>query len=419
MALILFLLFLLASSSTASPPAAAPVEIIRGGYYPSWTNSSFPPSSIPFSFFTHAFYAFAQLDPSTYELIVSPTDAALIPTLTAASSYHLPPAKVLLSIGGENSNYSAFAAMVSTPSTRSAFIASSIAAARRLDLDGLNLDWEFPNSISQMSDLGYLFVEWRRAAEEDAAAYVQPPLLLTAAVYFASNFFLSGKTPPVSYPIAAMAASLDFVNVMCFDYHGAGWEPSATAAHAALYDERSNLSTSYGLKSWVAAGMPAEKIVMGIPLYGRTWTLKDPAVNGVGAEAVGPGPGGPDGEMAFSEVAQLRRGQNSTTAYDEVAVAVYTYAGKVWVGYDDEKTVAEKVRFGQRLGIGGYFFWALGSDDDNSTVSRSGTFRKLLKPAEISDRFCQAENLKKKIGKSEDSLIFGPKHTNSKTQPQK
>ncbi|PKA57583.1 chitinase [Apostasia shenzhenica] len=376
MALILLplLLIILTSTSTASPPPLPPPAIIRAGYYPSWIDSSFPPSSIPFSYFTHIFYAFAQPDPSTHELTVSSDDAVLINSLTAAAHCHSPPAKVILSIGGADSNNSAFAAMVSTPSSRAAFIVSSIAAARRLDLDGFDLDWEFPNTTVQMSDLGCLFTEWRRVAEDEAAACGRPRLLLTAAVYFASNFFLSGEKPPLSYPVNAMAASLDFVNAMCFDYHGAGWEPSATASPAALYDKRSNLSTSYGLESWVAAGMPAENVVMGIPLYGRTWTLKDPAVNCVGAEAVGPGPGGLGGAMEFHEVAQLRRWENATTAYDKAAVAVYTSAGKVWVGYDDEKTVAEKVRFGQRMGNGGYFFWALGYDDCNSTVSRSGTF---------------------------------------------
>ncbi|CAL5328055.1 unnamed protein product [Camellia sinensis] len=57
---------------------------------------------------------------------------------------------------------------------------------------------------------------------------------------------------------------------MCYDYHGS-WDTSAMGAQAALFDPNSNITTSYGLWSWIKAGLPPSKLIMGLPLYGRTW----------------------------------------------------------------------------------------------------------------------------------------------------
>lgn len=87
---------------------------------------------------------------------------------------------------------------------------------------------------------------------------------------------------------------------MCFDYHG-NWDTSVTGEHALLFDAATNVSTSHGIESWKMAGVPPEKLVMGLPLYGRTWKLKDPNKNGISAAAVGVGPG-TNGTMTYSGI---------------------------------------------------------------------------------------------------------------------
>lgn len=83
---------------------------------------------------------------------------------------------------------------------------------------------------------------------------------------------------------------------MRYDYHGS-WDTSVTGAHALLYNKASNVSTNYGILSWIEAGVPPEKLVMGLLPYGRTWELKDPNKHGIGDPAVGVGPTD-DGVMA-------------------------------------------------------------------------------------------------------------------------
>ncbi|XP_038977279.1 class V chitinase CHIT5-like [Phoenix dactylifera] len=347
-------------------PVPLPSSAIKAGYWSSWINSTSPPSSINLSYFTHIYYAFVELDNTSFELVVTPSDAGMLADFTATLHAHDPPIKAMLSIGGGGGGEDTFASMATNFSTRSAFIKSTIAVAREYNLDGLDLGWEFPSNPEKMASLGDLFMEWRDAISREAAETGRPSLLLTSAVYFASHFFLTGSTP-ISYPADKMAVSLDWINSMCYDYHGS-WDTSETGAPAALYDPKSNVSTSYGLTSWVEAGIPPKKVVMGLPLYGRTWKLKDPADHGIGAPAVGIGPG-TDGEMVYSLVVDFNTENNATQVHDEITVSVYSYAGTNWIGYDDLWSVTRKIDFALEHGLGGYFLWTIGNDEDWS-ISR-------------------------------------------------
>ncbi|KAK9130479.1 hypothetical protein Sjap_010966 [Stephania japonica] len=261
-----------------------------------------------------------------------------------------PWAKALLSIGGGASNSSAFAAIAANPSLRATFIASTINVARNYGFDGLDLDWEFPATQQDMSNLATLFAEWRTAVNKESVTSSRPRrprLLLSAAVYFASNFFLSST--PRAFPAESINKNLDFVNVMCYDYHGS-WDTSATGAHALLYDRTSNISTSYGVGSWISAGVGPRKVVMGLPLYGRTWQLKDPAVHGIGAPAVGVGPGA-GGVLTFREIVDFNGRNKATTVYDADTISTYSFAGNAWIGYDGVWSVRGKVQYAKARGL--------------------------------------------------------------------
>ncbi|CAI0379538.1 unnamed protein product [Linum tenue] len=157
---------------------------------------SFPPSSIQTSLFTHILYAFVEIDPSSYELTISQSDQILMTNFTSTlHSKSPPPPKLFLSIGGGGSNASAFATMSSNPTTRTKFIASTIKSARDHNFDGLDLDWEFPQTPGEMSNLATLFQEWRASLLSESIATNRTMLQLSVAVYFASSFILSLEGP--------------------------------------------------------------------------------------------------------------------------------------------------------------------------------------------------------------------------------
>ncbi|CAK9136606.1 unnamed protein product [Ilex paraguariensis] len=363
-------------SSSPTPPSPAPFAPtsapappsrgIKGAYWPSGQAGTLPPSMIPTSYFTHIFYAFVLLDSTSYQVSITQTDHWVMLNFTSTLHAKKPPAKAILSIGGASASADTFSSMVSNLDNRAAFIKSTIDVARKYGFDGLDLDWEFPNTPQDMSNLLVLFEEWRSAVNMESIVSGKAQILLSAAVYFSSNISLLGV--PRTYPGDAIRNYADFVNPMCYDYHGA-WNTSVTGAHALLYDKSSNLSTSYGISTWKNNGVPSNKLVMGMPMYGRTWELKDPNHHGIGDPAVGIGPGNL-GVMTYSEIVDFNLGHNATEVFDEETVSTYSYGGKNWTGYDDTRSITDKVKFAKAQGLGGYFFWALGFDK-NWTLSRA------------------------------------------------
>jgi chitinase len=338
----------------ASSPA------VKAGYYNSGASDNFPPLAINTSLLTHVLYAFLVPNNVTFEFDISNSEAASLSNFTTTLHHKNPQVKALYSIGGGDIDPNPFAPMASAASSRRTFIHATIEVARKYGFDGIDLDWEFPESSKEMDDFAHLLREWRHAVQREARSTNKPPLLLTAAVYYSADFLTYGSRR--SYPAASIKENLDWINVMCYDYHGS-WNTSVTGAHAALFDPKTNLSSIYGLKSWIKAGVPGKMVVMGLPLYGKTWKLKDPNLHGVGAPAIGVGPGDV-GVLLFSEVEAFNKRTKATIAYDVDTASVYSFTGTTWVGYDDALSITVKIGFAQALELRGYFFWAISYDNE-------------------------------------------------------
>ncbi|KAL1819712.1 hypothetical protein ACET3Z_014581 [Daucus carota] len=338
---------------------------IKGAYWPSWEADALSPESIPTSYFTHLFYAFVEVNNATYELSITQPDDKWMGNFTATLHAKSPRPKVMLSIGGANTG-TIFSDTVSSHKRRSAFINSTIVVARKYGFDGLDLDWEFPNSILDMSNLATFFTAWRFAADKEARLSGKPRILLSAAVYYSSEMF--STSPPLSYPGHVIKKYVDFVSPMCFDFHGT-WDPLKTGSPAPLYDNYSNLSTSYGISSWLKSGVPSEKVVMGLPTYGRTWELVNSSDHNIGSPALG---AGSPPVLTYDQIVDFNLENNATVVYDEATVSTYSYSGKNWTGYDNVESVVNKVKFAKDQGLGGYFFWALG-DDKNWVLSAAAS----------------------------------------------
>ncbi|KAM0866283.1 hypothetical protein ACQ4PT_042713 [Festuca glaucescens] len=373
----------LAATALAPPPDTtqqAPTTTVRAGYYFAADANLQPLAHLDASLYTHLCYSSLAVHPTrrTLQLPADPAQARLLATFSRSLKAKNPALRTLLSVATAGTDAAtagaaapdpAFAAMAADPASRAAFVDTAVQAARENGFDGIDVAWRFPASAIEMADFGFLVSDFRAAAP--------PGFLLTATVYFSNHVFGAGA----DYPSEALAGSLDWVSVMAFGLRPAGAASSGfTAFDAPLYDAASHFSASYGVVSWLDAGVPAGKVVMGLPLYGRSWFLRNKANSGLGAPVVAAGPkqrgSNTTGAMSYAEVQALAATATGAgrapvmTSYDNASVSSYLAVGDVWVAFDGAAVVAEKLGFAARRGLLGYFLWPVNYDDANLTVSR-------------------------------------------------
>eukprot|EP00002_Diphylleia_rotans_P009338 TRINITY_DN1945_c0_g1_i1.p1 TRINITY_DN1945_c0_g1~~TRINITY_DN1945_c0_g1_i1.p1 ORF type:complete len:407 (+),score=93.65 TRINITY_DN1945_c0_g1_i1:47-1267(+) len=345
------------------------------GYYTNWAQYrpdpyKFFPENIDANLFTHINYAFAKVEDRTWQIL--PYEWNDVPTMynrMLSLKNVNPNLKVLISLGGWNFNSFPetkyiFSNMASSPSSRATFIQNCINYARTHGFDGVDIDWEYPANPSQggspqdKQNFVYLLREFRTAINNEYVPPGKQRLLLTIAAPAGESNIYPG------YDIANIHGSLDWINLMTYDMHGA-WE-SVTGANTPLYDPTSSLNIDNAVNIWLAGGAPANKLILGLGTYGRSWTLANPSNNGMNAPAVGAGNAGTytreGGFLSYYEIVTML-GNGATRAYDNTRKVPYAYLGNQWVCYDDTGSIETKVDYLRSRGLGGGMVWALDLDE--------------------------------------------------------
>ena len=297
-----------------------------------------------------------------------------------------PNLKVLISLGGASAaNTANFSAAAATPAGRSGlasscintFITGNIApgvSAAGL-FDGIDLDWEFP-AAADKENFTALLTEFRTQLTALGTKNDKAYLLTVAAPAGSQNYS--------NIQLAAVGAQLDFMNVETYDYHGT-WETKTNHA-APLLESPFDPARGEGfyidgtISAYLNAGVPARKLVLGIPAYGRGWTGVPNVNHGLyqKSTAVAPSPSGDS--LATDGVASYRTLETLTSAgfavhHDILSLADWLYnpASATFWTYDDPASVTVKMGYARLRagGLGGAFEWAIKDDDVNATLLKT------------------------------------------------
>lgn len=306
--------------------------------------------------------------------------------------------KVLLSIGGWT--YSAnFPGPASTDTGRQTFAQTAVQLVEDLGLDGLDIDWEYPSDAGQAQNFVDLLaaVRGELSKAEQKRNGTQPHFMLTVAC----------PAGPQHYQvlnIAAMDRYLDFWNLMAYDYsgswdtiagHQSNWFPSQSCPSCTPF------STDAAVRFYTSQGVDHDKIVVGMPMYGRAFT----STQGPGTPFNGVGAGSWENGVWDYKVLP-KPGCDVKNDLEIGASWCYDSANQLMISYDTPEIVKYKAGMIDKYGFGGGMWWESSADKQFGSGSLLEAFLNTvggehrLKYQEncLDYPFSEYENLRNKMG---------------------
>ncbi|XP_015788128.1 endochitinase [Tetranychus urticae] len=356
-------------------------------YLATWSAYRQPPMNynidkIPGNICTHVVYSFVGLDGESFELkLINPKFDSSEHGLQNFTALHKkwPHLKLLVAIGGWSEGGESYSEMVKEEERRKTFVASVMSFLEKYKLNGLDLDWEYPGEASRgghpddIENFSKLLQELR--TEFDKHHYI-----LSAAVPATEYYVKQG------YSIQNLTKYLDQIHIMTYDLRGT-WSGSADV-HSPLtvrpHDKAEYAKTNVrnGLELWTNGGATKKKLMIGVPFYGRSFTLVNKDNPHLNAPIIGPGAPGiytnESGMLAYYEICNNMKRHGWTKEWDDVGQVPYAYHEDQWVGYEDEESLMIKMKLIKDEGYGGAMIWSIDMDDFNGECGNKNALLQVI-----------------------------------------
>ena len=334
-------------------------------------------SNVPAGLLTHLIYAFANV---TSDGICASVDANLdalnFPQLTKLKTQY-PSLSTLISIGGA-SHSAGFATAAATGASQQKLAQSCVSFMKTNGFDGIDIDWEFPGAADK-TNFTALLATLRTALDAQGKTDGRTYLLTIAAP--------GGPSHIASLDLASIHPSLDWLNVMTYDYVVASSKTTGLVAPlfappdapgASPSNPAENVDSSLGL--YLAAGVPATKIVLGVRFVGTGWQGVPATNNGLFQPVTPPTSGTLSvGSINFGDLKTTYLPSYTRSWHSQALVPwlFNTANSGVCISYEDAQSVAIKANYVVAQQLGGAMFWHLNADDSQHTLvsALAGTFQ--------------------------------------------
>ena len=363
------LISVLALSCHRRKPDVKGVQVMAY-YYTRWNN--FNPETLPLDKLTHIIFSFTEVIDGEMKF-PEDTLGLMLKRLVKERKKH-PGLKVMVACGGWAGS-KGFSDMAMTDEGRKIFVESVLKFIKEYDIDGLDMDWEYPglpgdnnpyspadkeNFTKLMCELkqgmnticDYLVLTWASAGWEKAFEFIE---------------------------LEKVMQCVNYVNVMSYDLAGGGdsytshhtnlglikmEEIQSTPAALKMIEEGDStkpFSTEKIVNLLLEKGVNPEQIVIGSNFSGRAWQGVPPENNGLyqlnrGRARL---------RASYSAIRESMEDKNGFTRHwDPIAKAPYLYSPQdsLFITYDDTMSVRLKTKYVAEKGLGGIMFWQLGAD---------------------------------------------------------
>ena len=246
-----------------------------------------------------------------------------------------PDLKVLLSVGGWGSGR--FSEMAADDACRASFAEDCLRVVEEFGLDGIDIDWEYPtSSAAEIS-----------SSPDDTENYTRLMRDLRKALGKDRLLTLASAASAEYIDFRSIMKYVDFVNIMAYDM------ADAPKHHSALYESENSgpITSDMAVKAHVAAGVPIDRLVLGMPFYGRGGSLL----------------------ARFNDYKHVVADTVYARMWDPVSMVPYLAAedGTLLLGYEDPASLTIKCRYVIEEGMLGAMYWDYDGDTADGDLSRT------------------------------------------------
>ncbi|WP_286858220.1 MULTISPECIES: glycoside hydrolase family 18 protein [Sphingobacterium] len=304
-------------------------------YVTSWSSVMPDPT-----YLTHINYAFGHVNDHFDGVRID--NETRLRSITDLKKAH-PRLKILLSIGGWGSGR--FSEMAADAANRRKFAGDCARVVKEFKLDGIDIDWEYPTNSSAGISATESDTENFTLLMRDIRKAIGRKKLLTLASVSSGQYIAFDQ----------IKSDVDFVNIMTYDSGNPPYH------HASLH--RSSLSgrttCAEAVKAHIAGGMPAEKLVLGIPFYGR---------------------GNKTDIKGFIDYKDLLNLQGFEQKWDDEAKAHYLVnaQGTLVLTFETPESIALKCEYVHEQGLLGAMYWEYAGDTEGG-ILRDAVYKGIIR----------------------------------------
>ena len=303
-------------------------EKVIVAYVTSWSQGIPDPNLI-----THLNYAFGHVKDSFDGIRIDNPERF---RRLIALKKEKPDLKVMLSIGGWGSGN--FSEMASSDSLRNAFARDCNRIIQDYEIDGIDIDWEYPT------------INWAgiSSSEEDTRNFTKLMKDIRENIGKDKLLTLASSSNAKYIDYKEILPYVDFVNLMTYDMS------DGTKHHSALYSSSitPEITSSISVKAHQDNGVTNDKIVLGIPFYGR---------------------GVKNGETYYCDYKDIKIREGESKRWDNKAKAPFIAdsLGNFIFGFDDPRSVSIKCEYIIENDLKGAMYWDYNGDDSLKTLSKT------------------------------------------------
>ncbi|WP_240501964.1 glycosyl hydrolase family 18 protein [Bacillus sp. MUM 13] len=367
-------------SQTLTPPS-----YMVSGYYAGWsTYTGFNVSDIDASKLTQINYAFANIGDDLKMQVGDPT-VDIEKSFPGDSStdafkgnfnqlkklkHKFPHLKTVISVGGWNWS-GKFSDAALTDSSRTVFADSVVKFLVTYGFDGVDFDWEYPvggglkTNVTRPADkTNYTLLLQKVREKLDAQQALDGKKYTISIAAGASSSFAENTQ------LEQIGKIVDDIQLMTYDMHGP-WDSLTgfnSPLNAGTGEPSNSPSDSQAMQLFLDKGVPANKLVMGVPFHGYEYKGVNNTSNGLNQSYSGAD------SVNYAAIEKNFIGKNGFVRYwNEDSQVPYLWNGSTFISYDDAESMDQKAAFIKSKGLAGAMIWEISQDPNEVLLNQLAT----------------------------------------------